>query len=89
LIDRIRRHANRHFENFFGEFQKYVAHKTELFVKEMDIENVATNETHINKLAKVLALNIACKYGVKKCEEFAEKKLQGWLENPDGKEENK
>jgi len=85
FIDRIRKRANGHFENLFGKFQRYVAHKVQSFAKE--IENVASNETHVNKLAKVLALKTACRYGVEQCQIFAEKKLKEWLE--DDKQENK
>lgn len=38
------------------------------------------NGTHVEKLAKVLALNVACKYELKECKEFVTKKLAEWLD---------
>ncbi|RLU27241.1 hypothetical protein DMN91_001042 [Ooceraea biroi] len=74
----------------YALFKNYVAQRVKSFADKFDIENFASNNTHVDKLAKVLALNAACKYGVEKCEKFAEKEIKEWLEEKkDGKEEKK
>lgn len=68
-------------ERLVGKFQKYVAHKLQAFTDDVKLEDTKDTNKHVDKLAKVLALNMACKYGVKKCEEYAEKIFNEWLDN--------
>ncbi|XP_071569030.1 aminopeptidase N-like [Temnothorax nylanderi] len=63
----------------YTAYQIYVANKTANFVEEANYEDPA-NGTHVDKLAKVLALNTACRYGLESCEKFVNEKLAKWLE---------
>ncbi|KAL6262279.1 hypothetical protein P5V15_007374 [Pogonomyrmex californicus] len=60
-------------------YHKYVAHKIENFAKRTNYTNPNTPGSHVDKLAKVLALDTACRYGLKHCEDFATKKFNDWL----------
>ncbi|XP_024878007.1 aminopeptidase N-like [Temnothorax curvispinosus] len=66
----------------YTAYQIYVASKTANFVKEANYEN-PENGTHVDKLAKVLALNTACRYELEDCKKFVNERLAKWLEqNP-------
>lgn len=71
--------ANCYF-NCVIKFQTYVARKIAIFSDFVNYEE-AYDATHVEKLAKVLALNTACKYGLKACNEFAERELKAYLNN--------
>lgn len=66
----------KHLQMLHSEFQKYVAETIKTFAK---IIYTDTNDTHVDKLARVLALNMACKYELEDCENFVNKKLTEWL----------
>lgn len=53
----------------------------------MEVKYDWENGTHVDKLARVLVLNAACKYGQKECEEFAGNKLKEWLKEEEEKKE--
>lgn len=64
----------------YTNYHKYVAEKIKTFANKVNYKDWQ-NGTHVDKLAKVLALNTACKYDLKDCKEFASQKLKDWLEN--------
>ncbi|XP_025986513.2 aminopeptidase N [Solenopsis invicta] len=60
-------------------YKKYVASKLKGLVTKVNYTDWK-NCGHVDKLAKVLALKTACKYGLEDCTEFATKTLTQWLE---------
>lgn len=55
----------------------------------MEVKYDWENGTHVDKLARVLVLNAACKYGQKECEEFASNELKEWLKEKEENEDEK
>ncbi|KYN33599.1 Aminopeptidase N [Trachymyrmex septentrionalis] len=72
----------------YTKYHKYVAEKIKSFALTVNYKNWE-NSTHVDKLAKVLALNTACKYGLEDCNNFANKKLADWLDNKKKEDEKK
>ncbi|XP_011865488.1 PREDICTED: uncharacterized protein LOC105560735 [Vollenhovia emeryi] len=68
--------------NSYTAYHKYVASKIQAFSTSANYTGTEDGD-HINKLSKVLALNTACKYGLKDCVEFVDEKLKEWLEKKD------
>nr|XP_012230690.1 PREDICTED: uncharacterized protein LOC105677005 [Linepithema humile] len=67
-------------QNSTADYHGYVANKIAAFAQSVEYEN-PYDGTHVEKLAKVLALNTACKYGLKACNEFAVNELNEYLNN--------
>lgn len=55
----------------------------------MEVKYDWENGTHVDKLARVLVLNAACKYGQEECEEFARNELEEWLKEKEENEDEK
>ncbi|KYN14240.1 Aminopeptidase N [Trachymyrmex cornetzi] len=72
----------------YTEYHKYVAEKIKSFALTVNYKDWR-NSTHVDKLAKVLALDTACKYGLEDCNNFANKKLADWLDNKKKEDEKK
>ncbi|XP_011050630.1 PREDICTED: aminopeptidase N-like [Acromyrmex echinatior] len=72
----------------YTNYQKYVAEKIKSFALTVNYTDLR-NSTHVDKLAKVLALNTACKYGLEDCNNFANEKLADWLDNKTKEDEKK
>ncbi|XP_018399656.1 PREDICTED: aminopeptidase N-like [Cyphomyrmex costatus] len=72
----------------YTEYHKYVAEKIKPFALKVNYKDWE-NGTHVDKLAKVLALNAACKYGLEDCNNFVNKKLTDWLDNKKKEDEKK
>ncbi|KAL0111142.1 hypothetical protein PUN28_012807 [Cardiocondyla obscurior] len=68
----------------YAAYHKYVAELIEPFSSKVNY-NDAENGTHVDKLAKVLALNTACQYGEKKCVKFVVAEFQNWLNEKNNK----
>ncbi|XP_072748201.1 aminopeptidase N [Anoplolepis gracilipes] len=64
-----------------SKYRAYVVQRIQNFVKAVNYTN--PEGTHVEKLSKILALNAACKYGLKDCEDFAKEQLKDWLDSGD------
>ncbi|XP_070160927.1 aminopeptidase N [Polyergus mexicanus] len=65
------------------KYHAYVAQKIEKFANKVNYTD--PEGSHVTKLGKVLALDTACKYGQKDCENFAKEELEQWLKEEGGK----
>ncbi|XP_029666932.1 aminopeptidase N-like [Formica exsecta] len=77
-LDRILQGMENH-----DKYHAYVAQKIEKFANEVNYTD--PEGSHVTKLGKVLALDTACKYGQKDCENFAKGELEQWLKEKGGK----